>query len=58
MPVAKDEKVILLLYFLAAGNFLNSPMFKRGPACSACPSGTSCSVENPGKRNLSIFILN
>ena len=30
------------------GNFLRSEMYKIGPACSACPNGTSCSSKYPG----------
>ena len=30
------------------GNLLRSEMYKVGPACSACPRGTSCSSRYPG----------
>ena len=31
-----------------AGNFIGRKMYTRGPACSACPPGTSCSQKHPG----------
>jgi hypothetical protein len=37
-----------LVVSLSAGNFQNLAMYKKGSACTACPSGTSCSKTNPG----------
>ena len=47
----KDGKWFTTLYtcnYGPGGNFIRGEMYKAGPACSACPSGTSCSSDFPG----------
>ena len=39
---------IFVCDYAIGGNFLRSEMYKIGDACSACPSGTSCSKVYPG----------
>ncbi|CAH1119716.1 unnamed protein product [Phaedon cochleariae] len=31
-----------------SGNWKDDPVYKRGPACSACPHGTKCNAKYPG----------
>ena len=47
----KDGKWFTTLYtcnYGPGGNFIRGEMYKAGPACSDCPSGTSCSKDFPG----------
>ena len=41
-------KKLLVCNYGPNGNFIGSPMYKTGKACSACPAGTACSSRNPG----------
>ena len=41
-------KKYLVCNYGETGNFQGSPMYQIGKACSSCPSGTSCSGQNPG----------
>lgn len=38
----------LFCNYVPSGNFMRSPLYKRGKACSECPEGTECSKEYPG----------
>ncbi|CAI2351494.1 unnamed protein product [Caenorhabditis sp. 36 PRJEB53466] len=36
------NQVVVVCQYKQQGNILNSPIYKKGSTCSACPSGTSC----------------
>lgn len=38
----------LFCNYVPSGNFISSPIYKRGQACSGCPRDTQCSKEYPG----------
>jgi len=47
----RDGKWFATLYtcnYGPNGNFIRSEMYRAGPACSACPTGTQCSKQFPG----------
>ena len=41
-------KKLIVCNYGPSGNFIGSPMYQRGKACSRCPRGSACSAKNHG----------
>ncbi|XP_046663030.1 scoloptoxin SSD976-like [Homalodisca vitripennis] len=44
----KFQDIFLVCNYVPTGNLLYMPLYKEGPACSECPSGSRCSERYPG----------